>query len=135
MDLSVPSILPPQVWLPSTPSMLLSIYIWIVMCRNDENKQQISRYWPNFEEFQTFFNWPLAASFYFRLFNRKLEIGRWLNSNCVQLPNSSNYAKVSSKFCKYIQKYCLILKMFPNLVTITKTLRRVGTAIYCYRRH
>ena len=31
--------LPPQVWVPSTPSTLLSIY-WIVLCGKDENKQK-----------------------------------------------------------------------------------------------
>ena len=40
VDLSVPSILPPWVWVPSTPSTLLSIYIWIVSCGKDENKQK-----------------------------------------------------------------------------------------------
>ena len=39
MDLYVPSILPPQVQVPSTPSMLPSIY-WIVYCGKDENKQK-----------------------------------------------------------------------------------------------
>ena len=43
VDLSMPSILPPQVWVPSTPSTLVSIYIWFVSCRKDENKP---KKWP-----------------------------------------------------------------------------------------
>ena len=40
VDSSMPSILPPLVWVSSTPSMLLSIYIWFVSCRKDEDKQK-----------------------------------------------------------------------------------------------
>ena len=40
VDLSAPSILPPRVRVPSTQSNLLSIYIWIVSCGKDENKQK-----------------------------------------------------------------------------------------------
>ena len=40
VDLSAPSILPPQVRIPSTSAMLLSNYIWIVTCIKDENKQK-----------------------------------------------------------------------------------------------
>ena len=40
VDSSTPSILPPWVWVPSTPSTLLSIYIWFESCRKDENKQK-----------------------------------------------------------------------------------------------
>ena len=38
VDSPVPSILPTQVWVPRTLSMLITIYIWIVSCREDENK-------------------------------------------------------------------------------------------------
>ena len=40
MDSSVPSILLPLIPVPSTPFKLLSIYIWIVSCGKDENKQK-----------------------------------------------------------------------------------------------
>ena len=40
LDLSGHSILPPRVRVPSTPPILLSIYIWIVSCRKDGNKQK-----------------------------------------------------------------------------------------------
>ena len=40
VDLSAPSILSLWVRVPSTPSMLLSIYIWIVSCGKDKNKQK-----------------------------------------------------------------------------------------------
>ena len=40
LDLSAPSILLPRFRVPSTPSTLLSIYIWIVSCGKDENKQR-----------------------------------------------------------------------------------------------
>ena len=40
VDSSLPSILPPRVQVPSTPSAFLSIYIWIVSCGKDENKQK-----------------------------------------------------------------------------------------------
>ena len=39
-DSSAPSILLPQVRVPSTPSTLLSIYIWIESCGKDKNKQK-----------------------------------------------------------------------------------------------
>ena len=39
MDSSVPYILPPQVWVTTTPSTHSSIY-WIVLCWKDENKQK-----------------------------------------------------------------------------------------------
>ena len=48
VDLSLPSILPPRVWVPSTPSRLLSIYIWIVSCRKGRKLTKIGRDWPNF---------------------------------------------------------------------------------------
>ena len=38
--LFAPSVLPPRVWVPSTPSTLLSIYIWIFSCEKDKNKQK-----------------------------------------------------------------------------------------------
>ena len=44
---SAPSILPPRVRLPSTPSMLLSNFIWIVICRKDENKLKEARNGPS----------------------------------------------------------------------------------------
>ena len=37
---------------PNTPSTLLSIYIWIVRCEEDENKQKRGRDWPVFEQQQ-----------------------------------------------------------------------------------
>ena len=40
VDSSTPSILPPRVRVPSTPSMLLSINILFVSCRKDETKQK-----------------------------------------------------------------------------------------------
>ena len=40
VDLSVPSILLPPVRVSSTPSMLLSIYIWIMSCGKNKNKQK-----------------------------------------------------------------------------------------------
>ena len=47
VDSSAPSILPPQVWVPSTPSLLFSIYIVQIVhlsfeldCENDETKQK-----------------------------------------------------------------------------------------------
>ena len=40
VDSSVPLNLPSRVRVPSTPSMLLSIYIWIVSCRKDKNLQK-----------------------------------------------------------------------------------------------
>ena len=46
VDSSSPSILQHQVRIPSTPSMLLSIYIWIISCGEDENKQKRGRDWP-----------------------------------------------------------------------------------------
>ena len=45
----MPSILPPWVRVvPSTPSMLLSIYTWFVSCRKDENKQKEAEIGPFF---------------------------------------------------------------------------------------
>ena len=40
VDSSAPSILRSRVWVPSTPSTLSSIYIWIVKCIKDENKER-----------------------------------------------------------------------------------------------
>ena len=40
VDLSAPSILTVRVWVPSTPSTLLSICIWILSCGKDEIKQK-----------------------------------------------------------------------------------------------
>ena len=40
VDLSAPTILPPRVRMLSTPYMLLSMYIWIMSCGKDENKQK-----------------------------------------------------------------------------------------------
>ena len=40
VDLSAPSILLPRVRVPSILSMLLSIYIWFLSCKKDENKQK-----------------------------------------------------------------------------------------------
>ena len=48
VDSSVPSILSPLVRVSSTPSTLLSIYIWIVSCGKDENKRKRGRDWPIF---------------------------------------------------------------------------------------
>ena len=40
VDSSAPSILPPLVWVPSTPSLHLSINIWLVSSGKDENKKR-----------------------------------------------------------------------------------------------
>ena len=40
VDSSAPSILPPRVRVPSTPSMLSSIYIWFMSCRKFKNKEK-----------------------------------------------------------------------------------------------
>ena len=40
VDSSASSILLPWVWVPSTPPTLLPIYIWIVSCGKNENKQK-----------------------------------------------------------------------------------------------
>ena len=48
MNSSAPSILPSRVRVPFTPSMLLSIYIWIVSSGKDENKQKEARIGPYF---------------------------------------------------------------------------------------
>ena len=47
VDLSVPSILPPWVWVPSTPSTLFSNYIDL-SCGEARNKQKRGRDWPIF---------------------------------------------------------------------------------------
>ena len=52
---SVPSILPPRVQLPSTPSLLLSSIVKFVLylslhCEKNENKQKRGRVWPIFKE-------------------------------------------------------------------------------------
>ena len=46
VHLSAPSILPPRVGIPSTPSMLSSIYVWNMSCGKDENKLKRGRDWP-----------------------------------------------------------------------------------------
>ena len=57
MDSSAPSILLPRVQVPSTPSMLFSIYIVQIVylpfefeCENNENKQKRGRDWPIFKK-------------------------------------------------------------------------------------
>ena len=49
-DTSAPSILLSQVHVPSTPSMLLSIYICIASCRKDESKQKEAGIGPFFRK-------------------------------------------------------------------------------------
>ena len=53
VDLSAPSILPPRVRVPNTTLMLLSINIWIVSRRKDENKQKR----PGLAHFRNFEFW------------------------------------------------------------------------------
>ena len=55
VDLSAPSILPPQVQVPSTPSMVFSIYIVQIVylsfeleCEKNENKQKVAGISPFF---------------------------------------------------------------------------------------
>ena len=51
-DSSAPTILPPQVWVPSTPSMLLSFIVKFVLylpCEKNENKQKEARFSPFFK--------------------------------------------------------------------------------------
>ena len=66
VDLSTSSILPPRILVPSTPSMLLSIYIWFVSCRKDENKQKEAGIGP-FKKDYTYFRLFLF-SVHFHLF-------------------------------------------------------------------
>ena len=47
VDSSTPSILPPRVRVPSTPLMVLSIYIWFVLCRKDEINKKMPDSGPN----------------------------------------------------------------------------------------
>ena len=61
LDSSAPSILPPQVRVPSTPSMLYSIYIVQILnlsfeleCEKDENKQKEAGICPFFKQKTSF---------------------------------------------------------------------------------
>ena len=48
MDLSAPTILRPQVRIPSTPSMLLSFIVVYLLCEKNENKQKEAGFGPFF---------------------------------------------------------------------------------------
>ena len=50
VDSSEPSHLLPWVRFQSTPTIILSIYIWIVSCGKDENKPKRDRDWPIFKK-------------------------------------------------------------------------------------
>ena len=71
----MPSILPPWVRVvPSTPSMLLSIYTWFVSCRKDENKQKEAEIGP-------FLTWTCSQS----------RLWRWAISRLSITHNNNNH--------------------------------------------
>ena len=56
VDSFAPTILPPRVWVPSTPSMLLSFIVKFVLylsCEKNKIKQKRGRVWPNFLKSET----------------------------------------------------------------------------------
>ena len=57
VDSPAPTIMPPRVRVPSTPSMLLSFIVFVVYlsCEKNENKQKEAGYGPFFIQITTFF--------------------------------------------------------------------------------
>ena len=112
---STPSILPPWVQIPSTLTMLLSNNIWIVTCRNDENKQTeagIGALKNNFEATNAL-STKLVFSFFF-----------------------SSRTAVISKCCHIISSYVLLRKVLKLVktshVTINILSKCLISAKYCY---
>ena len=66
VDSSVSAILPPQVRVPCTPSMLLSLieFVLYLSCEKNENKQKGGRVWPLFYNYMTII-FPRFVYFFF----------------------------------------------------------------------